>query len=164
MVKRTLAWSERWGFDPYYRHFWYWDWPKAIEGMVVWSLAGLLELLHKIQCTNDTLTSQILSYGRHIWQQSQGFANSINRYPISTCALSPGPLRRMQLSKAYTLRRVYSACQILKMVVACVPGRTEMRMIKEIVVHPPPPHTTGSCRGEGGWGRFRLFHGNNIKF
>jgi hypothetical protein len=26
-----------------------------------------------------------------------------------TCALSPGPLRRLQLSNAYTLRRVYSA-------------------------------------------------------
>jgi hypothetical protein len=124
-------------------------------------LAGLLELLHKIQCTNEILTSQILSYGRHIWQQSQGFANSINRYPISTCALSPGPLRRMQLSNSYTLRRVYSACQILKMVVACVPGRTQMRMIKEIV-GPRIPLVVGGRRGaEGG---FRLLHGNNIKF
>ncbi len=61
-----------------------------------------------IQSTNNTLTSQIESYGRHIWQQSQGFVNSIYRFPIFICALSPGPLRRMQLSNAYTLRRVYS--------------------------------------------------------
>jgi hypothetical protein len=35
--------------------------------------------------------------------------NSLYRYPISTCVLSPGPLPRLQLSNANTLRRVYSA-------------------------------------------------------
>jgi hypothetical protein len=50
-----------------------------------------------------------ISYGRHIWQPSQGFVNSIYRFPIYTWALSPGLLRRMQLSNAHSLRRVYSA-------------------------------------------------------
>jgi hypothetical protein len=57
----------------------------------------------------NTLTSQILSYGRHIWQQTHGFRNYICRCQMYTCALSPGPLRGMQLSNAYTLHRVYSA-------------------------------------------------------
>ncbi len=34
--------------------------------------------------------------------------NSIYIFPVYTCALSPGPLRRMQFSNAYTLRRIYS--------------------------------------------------------
>jgi hypothetical protein len=50
-----------------------------------------------------------LSYGRHIWQHTQGFGNYIYRCQMYTCELSPGPLRRIQLSNAYTLRRVYSA-------------------------------------------------------
>ncbi len=45
MVKRTALWSEGWGFNPYMWHFWYWDWPKVIEGMRVRILAGILYLL-----------------------------------------------------------------------------------------------------------------------
>jgi hypothetical protein len=43
-----------------------------------------------------------------IYQHCLEFVNSKYRFPVYTCALSPGPLRRMQFSNAYTLRWVYS--------------------------------------------------------
>ena len=103
VVKRATKWSEDCGFNTYMRHFWYWDWPKVIEGMWVRISAGLLSLLinSMSKCLFDKPNRELLK--THLAAISRICKLHIQISNIHMCVV-PGPA-----SQVAVIKRVYAS-------------------------------------------------------
>ncbi len=100
---------------------------------VVGSILGRINLnAAKFQCTNITLVSLIQSLERCIHHHIVGSGNSTYRFPNYKCAMSLGPLCRIQFSDAHSLRWDYSLRRISCWILA--------RDFSNVVFHLPTTH------------------------